>query len=153
MLLLSALPTRPVMIGGDERQKKWIGEAWRSGAMKGAFCLTEPNHGSDAANLETRAVRDGDDYILNGEKMYISGGTVADYLIGVRAHGRHARCEGDLRVHRRRASRRGSASTGPDRQDGRARRADGATSFSRTCACRARTCSAASRGAASTTRC
>jgi alkylation response protein AidB-like acyl-CoA dehydrogenase len=81
MLLLSALPSQPVMIGGDERQKKWIGEGIASGAIKGAFCLTEPNHGSDAANLETRATRDGDDYILNGEKMYISGGTVADYVV------------------------------------------------------------------------
>ncbi|HZP56708.1 MAG TPA: acyl-CoA dehydrogenase family protein [Dehalococcoidia bacterium] len=81
MLLLSALPSQPVMIGGDERQKQWIGEGIASGAIKGAFCLTEPNHGSDAANLETRATRDGDDYILNGEKMYISGGTVADYVV------------------------------------------------------------------------
>ena len=81
MLLLSALPSQPVMIGGDERQKQWIGEGIASGSMKGAFCLTEPNVGSDASNLETRAVRDGDDYVLNGEKMYISGGTVADYAI------------------------------------------------------------------------
>ena len=81
MLLLSALPSQPVMLGGDERQKKWIGEGIASGSMKGAFCLTEPNVGSDAGNLETRAVRDGDDYILNGEKMYISGGTVADYVV------------------------------------------------------------------------
>lgn len=81
MLLLSALPSQPVMIGGDDRQKKWIGEGIASGSLKGAFCLTEPNHGSDAANLETRAVRDGDDYIINGEKMYISGGTVADYVV------------------------------------------------------------------------
>jgi alkylation response protein AidB-like acyl-CoA dehydrogenase len=49
--------------------------------MKGAFCLTEPNHGSDAANLEAKATRDGDDYVINGEKMYISGGTVADYVV------------------------------------------------------------------------
>ncbi|MCZ2108742.1 MAG: acyl-CoA dehydrogenase family protein [Dehalococcoidia bacterium] len=42
--------------------------------------MTEPDHGSDAANLETRAIRDGDDYILNGNKVYISGGTVADWL-------------------------------------------------------------------------
>ena len=81
MLLLSALPSQPVMLGGDERQKKLIGEGIASGNMKGAFCLTEPNVGSDAGTLETRAVRDGDDYILNGEKMYISGGTVADYAI------------------------------------------------------------------------
>src|SRR5437870_3798303 len=81
MLLLAALPSQPVMIGGDERQKLWIGPGIASGAIKGAFCLTEPNHGSDAGNLEMRAVRDGDDYILNGEKMYISGGTVADYVV------------------------------------------------------------------------
>jgi alkylation response protein AidB-like acyl-CoA dehydrogenase len=81
MLLLSALPSQPVIIGGDDRQKKWIGEGIASGSMKGAFCLTEPNVGSDASNLETRAVRNGDDYVLNGEKMYISGGTVADYAI------------------------------------------------------------------------
>ncbi len=81
MLLLSALPSQPVMIGGDERAEEVDRRGIASGAMKGAFCLTEPNHGSDAANLETRAVRDGDDYILNGEKMYISGGTVADYVV------------------------------------------------------------------------
>jgi alkylation response protein AidB-like acyl-CoA dehydrogenase len=81
MLLLSALPSQPVILGGDERQKKWIGEGIASGNMKGAFCLTEPNHGSDAANLETKATRDGDDYVINGEKMYISGGTVADYVV------------------------------------------------------------------------
>jgi hypothetical protein len=81
MLLLSALPSQPVMIGGDERQKQWIGKGIASGEIKGAFCLTEPNHGSDAGNLETSAKKDGDDYIINGEKMYISGGTVADYII------------------------------------------------------------------------
>ena len=81
MLLLSALPSQPVMIGGNDKQKKWIGEGIASGSMKGAFCLTEPNRGSDAGNLETKAVRDGDDYIINGEKMYISGGTVADYVV------------------------------------------------------------------------
>jgi alkylation response protein AidB-like acyl-CoA dehydrogenase len=81
MLLLSALPSQPVIIGGDERQKKWIGPGIADGTMKGAFCLTEPNHGSDAANLETKATRDGDDYVINGEKMYISGGTVADYVV------------------------------------------------------------------------
>ncbi len=81
MLLLSALPSQPVIIGGDERQKQWVGKGIASGEIKGAFCLTEPNHGSDAANLETTAKKDGDDYVINGEKMYISGGTVADYIV------------------------------------------------------------------------
>jgi len=81
MLVLSGLPTRPIGLGGTkEQQQRWLPAAAR-GDIRGAFCLTEPDHGSDAANLETRAVRDGDDYILNGNKVYISGGTVADFLI------------------------------------------------------------------------
>jgi alkylation response protein AidB-like acyl-CoA dehydrogenase len=79
MLLLSALSTQPIMIGGSEEQKKRWGGAVASGAKRASFCLTEPSTGSDAANLRTRAVRDGDDYVLNGEKSYISGGTVADF--------------------------------------------------------------------------
>ncbi len=80
MLVLSGLPTRPIMFGGtSEQQQKWL-PALANGDRKAAFCLTEPDHGSDAANLQTRATRDGDDYILNGNKVYISGGTVADQL-------------------------------------------------------------------------
>ncbi|HEY8476899.1 MAG TPA: acyl-CoA dehydrogenase family protein, partial [Chloroflexota bacterium] len=60
--------------------QRWLPAAAR-GDIRGAFCLTEPDHGSDAANLETRAVRDGDDYVITGNKVYISGGTVADFLI------------------------------------------------------------------------
>jgi alkylation response protein AidB-like acyl-CoA dehydrogenase len=79
MLLLSMLSTQPIIIGGTEEQKKrWAGAVAR-GEMRASFCLTEPSTGSDAANLRTRAVRDGDDYVLNGEKSYISGGTVADF--------------------------------------------------------------------------
>ena len=81
ILLLSALPTHPILIGGSERQKQaWLPRAAR-GEVKGAFCLTEPNAGSDAAAIESRAVRDGDDYVLNGEKVFISGGTVADFVV------------------------------------------------------------------------
>ncbi|MBN9494217.1 acyl-CoA dehydrogenase family protein [bacterium] len=80
ILVLSGLPTRPIVFGGTkEQQQKWL-PSLAEGTTRGAFCLTEPDHGSDAAGLETRAVRDGDDYVLNGSKVYISGGTVADYL-------------------------------------------------------------------------
>ena len=80
ILVLSGLPTRPIVLGGNhEQQQRWL-PALAAGDAKGAFCLTEPDHGSDAAALETRATRDGDDYLLNGNKVYISGGTVADYL-------------------------------------------------------------------------
>jgi len=51
----------------------------------GSYCLTEPESGSDAAALKTRAVKEGDDYILNGSKSFISGGGVSDlYLCMVR---------------------------------------------------------------------
>jgi alkylation response protein AidB-like acyl-CoA dehydrogenase len=81
MLLLSALPTHPILIGGSERQKQaWLPRSAR-GEIKGAFCLTEPNAGSDAAGIQSRALRDGDDYVLNGEKVFISGGTVADFVV------------------------------------------------------------------------
>jgi alkylation response protein AidB-like acyl-CoA dehydrogenase len=81
MLLLSALPTQPIVIGGSERQRQeWLPLAAR-GEVKGAYCLTEPNAGSDASAIESRAVRDGDDYVLNGEKVFISGGTVADFVV------------------------------------------------------------------------
>jgi alkylation response protein AidB-like acyl-CoA dehydrogenase len=79
ILLLTMLPTGPILAGGTEEQKrKWIPPI-ASGELRSAFCLTEPDVGSDAANLRTYAVKDGNQYVLNGEKIYISGGTVADY--------------------------------------------------------------------------
>jgi alkylation response protein AidB-like acyl-CoA dehydrogenase len=81
IILITALSTQPIVLGGTEDQKRaWLpGSA--AGETKGAFCLTEPNMGSDAAALESRARRDGDDYILDGEKAFISGGSVADYVV------------------------------------------------------------------------
>ena len=81
MLLLPTLATQPILIGGTDAQKRqWAGKV-ATGEMRASFCLTEPSTGSDAAALRTRAVRDGDDYVLNGEKSYISGGTVADFCV------------------------------------------------------------------------
>jgi hypothetical protein len=80
ILQLSMLPTQPIIVGGTEEQKqKWVRPV-AEGNMKAAFCLTEPEVGSDAANVRTYAVRDGNEYVINGEKIYISGGTVADYV-------------------------------------------------------------------------
>ncbi|WP_430512690.1 isobutyryl-CoA dehydrogenase [Pannonibacter phragmitetus] len=54
----------------------------------GSYCLTEPGAGSDAASLRTRAVRDGDSYVLNGTKAFISGGGVSDvYIVMARTGG------------------------------------------------------------------
>jgi alkylation response protein AidB-like acyl-CoA dehydrogenase len=80
ILLLSALSTQPINLGGSEEQKRqWLPRS-AAGQVRGAFCLTEPNAGSDVAALESRARRDGDDYLIDGEKVYISGGSVADYV-------------------------------------------------------------------------
>ena len=52
-----------------------------AGESLGSYCLTEPGAGSDAASLKTRAVRDGDDYVLNGSKMFISGAGATQMLV------------------------------------------------------------------------
>ncbi len=81
MLLLSSLSTHTVkFFGTDEQKQSYIGPVAR-GEKKAAFCLTEPDAGSDVANLKTRAIRDGDEYVISGQKCYISGGPIADQLV------------------------------------------------------------------------
>ncbi|MFC9234511.1 acyl-CoA dehydrogenase family protein [Streptomyces decoyicus] len=66
---------------GDEDQKRaWLPRL-TSGEAVGCFGLTEPGTGSDAANLATRAVRDGDEYVIDGAKMFITNGTWADLVL------------------------------------------------------------------------
>lgn len=68
------------MLGSTEQKARWL-----PGMVKlekiGAFGLTEPDHGSDASGMQTRAVRDGDDYILNGQKRWIGNASIANLLI------------------------------------------------------------------------
>ena len=52
-----------------------------SGDWLGAYCLSEPQAGSDVSAIRTKAVRDGDDYVVNGTKQWISNGSCADYYI------------------------------------------------------------------------
>jgi acyl-CoA dehydrogenase len=65
---------------GSEAQKQKYLKAVCSGDMLFAVAMTEPNHGSDVASIETRAVRDGDRYRVNGTKMFITNGTQADVV-------------------------------------------------------------------------
>lgn len=66
---------------GNAEQKAEFGSRLTSGELLASYCLTEPGAGSDAASLKTRAERDGDDYVLNGGKMFISGAGSTDILI------------------------------------------------------------------------
>ncbi|HEY8268032.1 MAG TPA: isobutyryl-CoA dehydrogenase [Xanthobacteraceae bacterium] len=73
--------------GSDAQRKKWLPDL---ATMKkfASYCLTEPDSGSDAASLRTRAVREGEHYVLNGTKAFISGAGVADiYVCMVRTGG------------------------------------------------------------------
>ncbi len=65
------------LFGTAEQKAAWLPKT-RSGAAIAAFALTEPQSGSDVANSTMTAVRDGDDYVLNGEKTWISNGGIAD---------------------------------------------------------------------------
>ena len=64
----------PIWKHGTEEQKKKYLKRLASGEILGSFCLTEPQAGSDAAAIQTRAVRDGDFYVLNGTKSWVSSG-------------------------------------------------------------------------------
>ncbi|MET8972565.1 acyl-CoA dehydrogenase family protein [Streptomyces hydrogenans] len=66
--------------GTEEQKRAWLPRLV-SGDALGCFGLTEPGTGSDAGNLSTRAVRDGDDYVIDGSKMFITNGTWADVVL------------------------------------------------------------------------
>ena len=71
---VSAYPTYQF---GSESQHENFLMPLASGKKIGTFCLTEPNAGSDASSLETTAIRDGDDYILNGNKVFVTNGGIS----------------------------------------------------------------------------
>lgn len=70
------LAADPVYVAANDEQKKWFYGRMNEGDLA-AFCLTEPGAGSDAGGLATKCTKDGDDYILNGTKQFISNGGVA----------------------------------------------------------------------------
>jgi len=71
----------PVLRFGTEEQKRRFLVPVASGRAQGCFCLSEPNAGTDAANQQTRARRDGEAYVLNGSKNFITNGLEADFAI------------------------------------------------------------------------
>ncbi|MEK4384714.1 acyl-CoA dehydrogenase [Solibacillus sp. FSL W7-1464] len=77
----TSVGTNPILYFGNEDQKKKYVPKLASGESIGAFCLTEPGAGSDAGSLKTKAVRDGDHYVLDGAKVFITNGGEADVYI------------------------------------------------------------------------
>ena len=71
----------PLLLFGNEAQKKKYLRRMATGETLGAFCLTEPAAGSDAAGIQARAVREGNGYRLNGTKTWVSNGSVAGVLL------------------------------------------------------------------------
>jgi len=96
MSVNNSLACEPVKIFGSEEQKKTFLADMASGRKLGCLGLTEPNAGSDAANLSTTAVLDGDEWIINGRKIFITNGNEADYCVLIaqtdKSKGHHGIC-------------------------------------------------------------
>src|SRR5947209_5756777 len=77
----NTIGTLPIIFYGTPEQKAvWL-PGMATGAILGAYALTEPGAGSDAMGIKTRATRDGDSYVLNGQKQWISNAGIADVMI------------------------------------------------------------------------
>ena len=76
-----SLSILPIFLFGDDKQKEKYLPKMIKGELISCFGLTEPDHGSDPTNMATKAIRDGDSFIINGAKMWITNGTIADMAI------------------------------------------------------------------------
>ncbi len=77
----NSLFAHPILKFGTEEQKKFYLPAVAAGTKYASFSLSEPNAGSDAAAIETAAVEDGDHFVINGTKIFVTNGAFADYII------------------------------------------------------------------------
>jgi alkylation response protein AidB-like acyl-CoA dehydrogenase len=81
MSVQNSLVCAPLLRFGNAAQKKKYLPSLARGQSLGCYCLTEPGAGSDAGSIQTRAERDGDDYVLNGNKVFTTNGSRADLAI------------------------------------------------------------------------
>ena len=81
MSVNNSLYCHGIMKFGTEEQKKKFVTPIASGQAIGAYSLTEPQSGSDAGTMRSRATRDGDSYVLNGRKSWVTSGPVADFYV------------------------------------------------------------------------
>ncbi len=79
----NSLPTQMLLRWGTEEQKERFLKPMARGELLGAFALSEPEAGSDAASLRTQAVLDGDSWVLNGTKAWVSSGTKGEVIIAM----------------------------------------------------------------------
>jgi acyl-CoA dehydrogenase len=80
-IMANDLALLPIVIGGNNEQKKKFLTPFTESYKVAAFCLTEPGHGSDAAGIKTTIKQDGDDVVINGNKMWISNAGYADLFV------------------------------------------------------------------------
>jgi acyl-CoA dehydrogenase family member 9 len=76
----SSIGMRGLLLYGTEEQRQKYYPKLATGEMIAAFCLTEPGAGSDAAAIKTRAIKQGDQWLLNGNKLWITNGGIADFF-------------------------------------------------------------------------
>ncbi|GAB4327102.1 MAG: acyl-CoA dehydrogenase AcdA [Promethearchaeota archaeon] len=77
----NSVATQPLFLYGTEEQKERYVRDMATGKKIGAFSLTEPNAGSDAAGIQMKAERDGDEWVLNGQKVFVTNGGFADVFL------------------------------------------------------------------------
>ncbi len=80
-LSIPLLASRPIAVAGSKEQKKHFLTGTAKGTIKCSLSMTEPHAGTDVANIKTRAVKDGESWVINGQKTYCTGSSVADYII------------------------------------------------------------------------
>ncbi len=86
----TGIGTLPILYFGTEEQKKKYLPGLGNGSIKAAYCLTEPDSGSDALAAKTKAVLDGDEWVLNGQKMWITNAGFADlFTVFAKVDGEH----------------------------------------------------------------
>ena len=80
LIVLAMLSTRVIHLSGTEEQKNKYLTGIAKGELRGSYALTEPHAGSDAGNIRTRAVLEGDEWVINGQKAFCSGPDKADFI-------------------------------------------------------------------------
>lgn len=80
-LSIPLLASRPIAVAGNSEQKKRFLEGIAKGTIKCSLSMTEPHAGTDVANIKTRAVKDGNSWVINGQKTYCTGSSEADYIV------------------------------------------------------------------------